>query len=88
MRSPGGDQDERALSDFLINQGDALSIIGEDRYNVDAYYACGKHGAISTKHSYIIDDLDYAKWSGDRHNEIIKGKPPTSSRRPDTTPRI
>lgn len=63
MRLPGGIHDERALYDFLINKGDARSVIGEDRYNVDAYYnAYGKHGTISTKHGYFMNDVDFTKF--------------------------
>ncbi|KAL8826670.1 MAG: hypothetical protein Q9191_003655 [Dirinaria sp. TL-2023a] len=63
MRLPGGIRGERALYGFLINKGDARSVIGEDRYNIHAYYnAYGKHGTISTKHGYFINDVDFSKF--------------------------
>ena len=63
MRLPGGIHNDRALYDFLINKGDARSMIGEDRYNVDAYYnAHGKHGTISTKHGYFMNDVDFSNF--------------------------
>ena len=63
MRLPGGIRDDRALYDFLINKGDARSIIGQDRYNVDAYYnAHGKHGTISTKYGYFLNDVDFSNF--------------------------
>ena len=63
MRLPGGIHNDRALYEFLINKGDARSVIGDDRYNVDAYYnAYGKHGSISTKHGYFINDVDLSKF--------------------------
>ena len=63
MRLPNGIHDDRALYDFLINKGDARSMIGEDRYNIDAYYnAHGKHGTISTKYGYFISDLDFSNF--------------------------
>ena len=63
MRLPGGIHNDRALYDFLINKGDARSTIGEDRYNIDAYYnAHGKHGTINTKHGYFMNDVDFSKF--------------------------
>ena len=63
MRLPGGIHDEKALYDFLLNKGDARTIIKEDRYNVDAYYnAHGKHGTISTKYGYFMNDVDLTKF--------------------------
>ncbi len=63
MRLPGGIHNDRALYDFLINKGDARSIIGEDRYNIDAYYnPHGKHGTINTKHGYFMNDVDFSKF--------------------------
>ena len=63
MRLPGGIHNDRDLYDFLINKGDARSIIGEDRYNVDGYYnAHGKHGTISTRHGYFINDVDFSNF--------------------------
>ena len=63
MRLPGRIHDDRALFEFLVNKGDARSMIGEDRYNVDAYYnEHGKHGTISTKHGYFMDDVDFSNF--------------------------
>lgn len=63
MRLPGGIHNDRALFHFLINKGDARSMIGEDRYNVDAYYSAhGKPGTISTKHGYFMNDVDFSKF--------------------------
>ena len=63
MRLPGGIHDEGALYDFLINKGDARSMIGENRYNLDGYYnAHGKHGTISTKYGYFMNDVDFSKF--------------------------
>lgn len=63
MRLPNGIHNDRALYDFLINKGDARSMIGEDRYNIDAYYnAHGKHGTISTKYGYFINDVDFSNF--------------------------
>ncbi|KAK1141874.1 Mycolipanoate synthase [Aspergillus melleus] len=63
MRLPGGIRNDRDLYNFLINKGDARSVIGQDRFNVDAYYSPhGKHGTISTKHGYLINDVDFSKF--------------------------
>ncbi|KAH8433978.1 type I polyketide synthase [Aspergillus melleus] len=63
MRLPGGIRNDRDLFNFLINKGDARSVIGQDRFNVDAYYSPhGKHGTISTKHGYLINDVDFSKF--------------------------
>ena len=62
MRLPGGVHNDRSLYDFLINKEDARSIIAEDRYNVEAYYSAhGKHGTTSTKHGYLMNDVDFSK---------------------------
>ena len=62
MRLPGGVHNDRSLYDFLINKEDARSIVAEDRYNVEAYYSeHGKHGTISTKHGYFMNDVDFSK---------------------------
>lgn len=62
MRLPGGVHNDRALYNFLINKEDARSIIAEDRYNVEAYYSAhGKHGTTSTKHGYLMNDVDLSK---------------------------
>lgn len=59
MRLPGGIRNDAALYDFLINKGDARSTIGEDRFNVDAYYSQhGKQGTINTKHGYFVNNVD------------------------------
>lgn len=61
MRLPGGIHSASDLYDFLTNKGDARSVIGEDRYNVDAYYdPHGKHGTINTKHGYFLSDVDFS----------------------------
>ncbi|KAK7703237.1 Mycolipanoate synthase [Diaporthe eres] len=61
MRLPGGIHNATDLYDFLTNKGDARSVIGEDRYNVDAYYdPHGKHGTINTKHGYFLSDVDFS----------------------------
>ncbi|KAI3392455.1 hypothetical protein diail_5699 [Diaporthe ilicicola] len=61
MRLPGGIHNDNDLYDFLVNKGDARSVIGEDRYNVDAYYdPHGKHGTINTKHGYFLSDVDFS----------------------------
>ncbi|PLB55540.1 putative polyketide synthase [Aspergillus steynii IBT 23096] len=63
MRLPGGIRNDRDLYNFLISKGDARSVIGQDRFNVDAYYSPhGKHGTISTKHGYLINDVDFSKF--------------------------
>ncbi|PLB45036.1 putative polyketide synthase [Aspergillus steynii IBT 23096] len=63
MRLPGGIRNDKDLYNFLINKGDARSVIGQDRFNVDAYYSPhGKHGTISTKHGYLINDVDFSKF--------------------------
>lgn len=63
MRLPGGIHNDNDLYEFLINKGDARSVIGQDRYNVDAYYSPhGKHGTISTKHGYFMNDVDFSKF--------------------------
>lgn len=63
MRLPGGIHNDKALYDFLINKGDARSMVGEHRYNVDAYFSPhGKHGTISTKHGYFINDVDFSNF--------------------------
>ncbi|ROW06904.1 hypothetical protein VMCG_04176 [Cytospora schulzeri] len=63
MRLPGGIHSSNDLYNFLVNKGDARSTIGEDRYNVDAYYdPHGKHGTINTKHGYFINDVDFSKF--------------------------
>ena len=63
MRLPGGIHNDRDLYDFLINKGDARSTIGEDRYNLDGYYnAHGKHGTISTRYGYFINDVELSKF--------------------------
>ncbi|KAG6354258.1 hypothetical protein INS49_004863 [Diaporthe citri] len=61
MRLPGGVHNASDLYNFLANKGDARSVIGEDRYNVDAYYdPHGKHGTINTKHGYFLSDVDFS----------------------------
>lgn len=61
MRLPGGIHNASDLYNFLANKGDARSVIGEDRYNVDAYYdPHGKHGTINTKHGYFLSDVDFS----------------------------
>lgn len=61
MRLPGGIHNASDLYDFLTKKGDARSVIGEDRYNVDAYYdPHGKHGTINTKHGYFLSDVDFS----------------------------
>ena len=61
-RLPCGIRSDRDLYNFLINKGDARSTIGEDRFNVDAYYSPhGKQGTINTKHGYFINDVDLTK---------------------------
>jgi Polyketide synthase modules and related proteins len=63
LRLPGGIRNDRALYDFLVNKGDARSTIGGDRFNVEAYYnPHGKHGTISTKHGYFLNDVDFSKF--------------------------
>jgi acyl transferase domain-containing protein len=63
MRLPGGIHNDVDLFNFLLNKGDARSTIGEDRYNVDAYYSPhSKHGTISTKHCYFMNDIDFSKF--------------------------
>lgn len=63
MRLPGGVHNDRSLYDFLINKKDARSVIAEDRYNVEAYYsALPKHGTASTKHGYLMNDVDFSKF--------------------------
>ncbi|KAH8802447.1 putative polyketide synthase [Xylogone sp. PMI_703] len=63
MRLPGGIRDDRALYDFLINKRDARSTIGNDRFNVDAYYSPhGKQGTINTKHGYFLNDVDFSNF--------------------------
>ena len=62
MRLPGGVHNDRSLYNFLINKEDARSIIAEDRYNVEAYYSAhGKFGTASTKHGYLMNDVDFSK---------------------------
>jgi hypothetical protein len=62
MRLPGGIRNDTDLYNFLVNKGDARSVIGEDRFNVDAYYSPhGNHGTINTKHGYFINDVDLTK---------------------------
>lgn len=61
MRLPGGIHNASDLYDFLANKGDARSVIGGDRYNVNAYYdPHGKHGTINTKHGYFLSDVDFS----------------------------
>ena len=61
MRLPGGIRNDKDLYNFLINKGDARSMIGKDRYNIDAYYdEFGKPGTISTRHGYFINDVDFS----------------------------
>lgn len=61
MRLPGGIRNDQDLYKFLLNKGDARTIIGEDRYNVDGYYSPhGRDGTISTKHGYFLNDIDYS----------------------------
>ena len=63
MRLPGGIHNDHGLYDFLINKGDARSIVGKDRFNVDAYYSPhGKQGTICTKHGYYVNDVDLSKF--------------------------
>lgn len=63
VRLPGGIRNDVALYDFLFNKGDARSTIGEDRFNVDAYYSPhGNHGTINTKHGYFLNDVDLSKF--------------------------
>lgn len=63
MRLPGGIRNDRDLYNFLITKGDARSTIRADRFNVDAYYSPhGKHGTISTKHGYFLNDVDFSKF--------------------------
>ena len=63
MRLPGGIHNDKALYDFLINKGDARSVIGPDRYNIDGYYdPHGKIGTINTKYGYFINGVDLSKF--------------------------
>ena len=61
MRLPGGIRNDIDLYKFLFNKQDARSIIGADRYNVDAFYSpYSQDGTISTKQGYFLNDLDYS----------------------------
>jgi len=63
MRLPGGIRNDHALYDFLVNKRDARSTIGEDRFNVDAYYSPhAKQGTINTKHGYFLTDVDFSEF--------------------------
>ena len=60
MRLPGGIRNDNDLYEFLYNKGDARSIVGEDRYNIDGYYSAhGQDGTINTKQGYFLKDIDY-----------------------------
>ena len=56
LRLPGGIRSSSDLLNFLINKGDARSIVPTDRFNIDAYYdPAGKPGSIKTKYGYFLD---------------------------------
>ncbi|KAF2762537.1 putative polyketide synthase [Pseudovirgaria hyperparasitica] len=61
MRLPGGIRNDRDLYRFLLNKGDARSIIGASRYNIEGFYSpYGKEGTINTRHGYFLNDLDFS----------------------------
>lgn len=57
LRLPGGIRSDTDLFDFLVNKGDARSIVPSDRFNIETYYdANAKPGFIGTKYGYFLNE--------------------------------
>ncbi len=62
VRLPGRIRSPSDLFDFLVNKGDARSVVPEDRYNVEAFFGPpDKPGTLMTKYGYYLD-LDLSKF--------------------------
>ena len=57
LRLPGGIRSDADLFDFLVNKGDARSIVPSDRFNIETYYdANARPGFIGTKYGYFLNE--------------------------------
>lgn len=63
LRLPKGIHSDAALYEFLINKGDARSLVGNSRYNSDAYYRPdARPGSVISEYGYFLDDVDLSKF--------------------------
>ncbi|OCK74548.1 putative polyketide synthase [Lepidopterella palustris CBS 459.81] len=57
LRLPGGIRSDADLFDFLVNKGDARSIVPDDRFNIESYYdPNARPGFIGTKYGYFLHE--------------------------------